>query len=119
MFTPFQQELRASTERKGRRIKLEDLDTIVVPAREDGFSEVFLGEDCAYKIPMSSSMIERVKYIAAYQSAPVSAITHYAEVKGIEKYRDTHKYIVACHGLTRPFTPRGRTPPMGGLREGA
>jgi hypothetical protein len=58
VFTPFQQELRASTERKGRKIKFEDLDTIVVPAREDGFNEVFLGEDCWYKIPMSSSSIE-------------------------------------------------------------
>jgi hypothetical protein len=94
VFTPFQQELRASTERKGRRLKLEELDTIVVPAREDGFNEVFLGEDCWYEISMSSSMIERVKYIAAYQTAPVSAITHYAEVKVIEKYKDTHKYIV-------------------------
>ncbi|ACA53810.1 excinuclease ABC, C subunit domain protein [Clostridium botulinum A3 str. Loch Maree] len=29
-------------------------------------------------------MIDRVKYIASYQKAPVSAITHYAEVRKLK-----------------------------------
>jgi hypothetical protein len=33
-------------------------------------------------------------YIAAYQTAPVSAITHYAEILKIEKYKDTGKYVL-------------------------
>ena len=105
VFTPFQQEIRASVTKKGRRLNLEDLDTIVVPAREEGFNETFLGEDCWYKIPMSSSMIERVKYIAAYQTAPVSAITHYAEVAEIQKYRDTNKYIVSFKEPAKEIGP--------------
>lgn len=39
-------------------------------------------------------MIPKIKYIAAYQIAPVSAITHIAEVKSIEQWKDTNKYIL-------------------------
>jgi len=88
-FTPFQQELTIESE-----VKTDDIDTIVVPANEDGFKETFLGEDCWYAIRIYSSMIERIKYIAGYQTAPTSAITHYAEVKNIEKYEKTGKYVL-------------------------
>ena len=37
-------------------------------------------------------MLGKIKYIAAYQSNPVSAITHYAPVKQIEPYGDEGKY---------------------------
>jgi len=93
-FTPFQQEIREITEDKTQNINLEELDTIVVPANEEGFNEVFLGKNCWYAIRISSSMIDRIKYIAGYQTAPISAITYYAEVSKIEKYKDTGKYIV-------------------------
>ena len=93
VFSPFQQELR-STGRGEAKLPLEELDTVVVPANKVGFEETFLGENCWYQIRMSASMVDRVKYIAAYQTAPVSAITHYAEVARIEKYRDTNKYIL-------------------------
>ncbi len=39
-------------------------------------------------------MIGKIKYIAGYQTAPTSAITHYAEVSKIERYKDTDKFIV-------------------------
>ena len=39
-------------------------------------------------------MIDKIKYIAGYQTAPTSAITHYAEVSGIERYKDTDKFII-------------------------
>jgi hypothetical protein len=39
-------------------------------------------------------MVNRIKYIAGYQVAPISAITHVAEVAKIDKYKDTNKYIV-------------------------
>jgi len=93
-FTPFQQEIRNISESKTTKLKIEDLDTIVVPANEEGFNETFLGENCWYAIRISSAMKKRIKYIAGYQTAPVSAITYFAEVERIEKYKDTSKYIV-------------------------
>lgn len=38
-------------------------------------------------------MLNRIKYIAAYQVAPISAITHLAEVAKIEKYKDANLII--------------------------
>ena len=86
-FSPFQEEIRDITE-------VQELDTIIVPANEEGFNEVFLDKNQWYAIRISSSMIDRIKYIAGYQTAPISAITYYAEVAKIEKYKDTGKYIV-------------------------
>ncbi len=37
-------------------------------------------------------MLPKIKYIAAYQSQPISAITHVAPVARIEPYGDTGKY---------------------------
>lgn len=39
-------------------------------------------------------MIPKIKYLAAYRVAPISAITHIAAVQKIEQYRDTNKYIL-------------------------
>ena len=72
----------------------DELNTVVVPAREDGFKEEFLKNNCWYAIRISASMIDKIKYVAAYQVSPVSGITHIAEVEHIEKYKDTNKYIV-------------------------
>ena len=81
-----------------------DLDTIVVPAREDGFQETFLGENRWYAIRIHSSMLPKIKFIAAYRVAPESAITHVAPVASIEKWKDTSKYVV---NFTQPATQIG------------
>ena len=67
-------------------------DTIVVPAQRDGFEEVFLGQDCWYAIRISGGMLDKIKYIAAYQSQPISAVTHFAPIDRIEPYGDGGKY---------------------------
>ncbi len=67
-------------------------DTVIVPAQEPGFTETFLGENCWYAIRIGGGMLDKIKYIAAYQSAPVKAITHYARVDRIEPYGDDGKY---------------------------
>lgn len=89
-FQPFLNEVTEDTE----KVDISEIDTIVVPAREDGFKEVFIDENCWYAIRLNSSMIPKIKYIAAYQVAPISAITHIAEVKSIEQWKDTNKYIL-------------------------
>lgn len=69
-------------------------DTIVVPAQKDGFDKVFIGENCWYAIRIGGGMLSKIKYIAAYQAAPVSAVTHFAPVASIEPYGDKGKYRV-------------------------
>ena len=39
-------------------------------------------------------MIPKIKYIAAYQVSPVSAITHIAKVSSIEIWKESNKYVV-------------------------
>ena len=72
----------------------KQIDTIIVPAKHEGFEETFLGEDCWYAIRISGGMLSKIKYIAAYQSQPISAITHYAPVDHIEPYGESGKYKV-------------------------
>ena len=77
-----------------KTIDPSEIDTIVVPARKDGFEEVFIGENSWHAIRIHPSMIPKIKYIAAYQVAPVSAITHIAKVKSIEQWKESNKYIL-------------------------
>lgn len=90
-FSPFKDEVMTDLPSD---VDADELDTIVVPAREDGFNEEFLRNNRWFAIRISSAMIDKIKYIAAYQVAPVSGITYVAEVDRIEKYKDTNKYIV-------------------------
>ena len=85
-------------QRLARKLRIDKCDTIVVPAQEDGFERVFIGKDCWYAIRIKSSRIDQIKWIAAYQVSPVSAITHIAKVKEILPYEDTGKYIIYFDG---------------------
>jgi len=82
-----------------------EIDTIVVPAREDGFQETFMAENRWYSIRIHSSMISKLKYIAVYRVAPESAITHIATVASIEQWKDTSKYVVNFVGDASTIGP--------------
>lgn len=82
-----------------------DLDTVVVPAREEGFKEVFLGEDRWYAVRIHGSMRPQIKYIAGYQVAPVRAITHLAPVKSIEPWKDSGKVVVNFTEPAKEISP--------------
>jgi len=88
-------------------------NTVIVPALEEGFQSVFLGENRWYAIRIGGGMLSKIKYIAAYQSAPISAVTHYAPVERIEPYGDGRKYQLIfsepAKELERPIgnAPRG------------
>ncbi len=78
-------------------------DTIVIPAREEGFHNVFLGENCWYAIRINAKEIPKLKYIAAYQVAPISAITYLVEIKEIVPYQNSGKYLVKFKSKAVPL----------------
>ena len=95
-FVPFNNEVKefVAARSGAKNISPEDIDTIVVPAQEEGFQSAFIESNAWWQIRISVSMLDKIKHIAAYRTAPVSAITHVAEVDRIEKYKDTNKYIL-------------------------
>lgn len=98
-------ERLTSAVRAARRRRRAECDTIVVPARERGFKETFLGEDQWYQIRIGAAMKDRLEYIAAYQTAPVSAVTHIARIGDIRPYEDTGKYRVIFEGSAEEIDP--------------
>jgi hypothetical protein len=82
-----------------------ELDTIIVPAQKEGFEKVFLGENSWYAIRIGGGMLPKIKYIAAYQTQPVSAITHIAPVARIEPFGDGGKYKLIFSEPAKPIGP--------------
>jgi hypothetical protein len=76
------------------RVDASTVDTVVVPAREEGFQDVFIKENRWYSVRLHGTMRPQIKYIAAYRVAPVSAITHIAPVRSIEPWKDTEKFVL-------------------------
>lgn len=106
-FTQFHEDIVASAPAPSKDATPDPtaLDTVVVPARPEGFESCYLGEARWRAIRMSAAMVGRVRYCAAYQVAPISAVTHVAEVVRIEKYRDTGKYELVFDGPPREVGP--------------
>lgn len=94
-------------------IDLSEIDTVVVAAHEDGFQETFIGENRWYQIRIHSSMINKIKHIAAYRVSPESAITHVAEVDSIEPWKDSGKFVL---NFKEPARAIGRIPLVPGGR---
>ena len=89
---------RSPAEQDSRRKRRAKCDMIIVPAQEEGFQAEFIGRSQWFAIRIGAAMKDKIKYIAAYQSAPVSAVTYIAEVKSIRPYQDTGKYLVEFKG---------------------
>lgn len=127
-FEPFLSDLREETTAteeivKGKPNQLDagEVDTVVVPAREDGFRETFLGENRWYAIRVHGTMRPQIKFIACYQVAPVSAITHIAPVRSIEPWKETDKFVVNFSEPAKeigpiPFVKGGRVTALQNLR---
>ena len=103
----------ASDPMTGAQPSGQEGDTIVVPAKQGGFEGLFLGEDCWHSIRISGGRLDRIRYIAAYRTQPVSAITHYAPVSRIEPYGASGKYKVVFSESAKPIgpIPRGDASP--------
>lgn len=67
-------------------LDVAEVDTVVVPAQPEGFQATFLGENRWHAIRIHGTMRPQIKYIAAYQVRPISAITHVASVSSIEPW---------------------------------
>lgn len=80
-------------------------DTIVVPAREEGFQQRFIHENCWFAIRINAKHISKLKYIAAYRVAPIAAITHLAEISEIVPYENTGKYLLKFKASARTIGP--------------
>ena len=74
------------------RAEVEPADTIIVPAKEETFYSVFLGELCWYPIRLGTERLKTIKWIAVYQTSPISAITHFAKIDRIVDYLETGRY---------------------------
>lgn len=92
----------AMQRKRNRRAKC---DTVVVPAKEEGFQKVFLGENRWYAIRIGAAMKDKIKYIASYEKSPVSAITHIAKVKEIRPYKDSGKYEIIFEAPAEKIVP--------------
>jgi hypothetical protein len=125
-FEPFLADLSADVEFKqesssARPVDTGEIDTVVVPAREDGFQETFIGENRWHAIRVHGTMRPQIKYIAVYRIRPISAITHIASVASIEPWKDTGKYIVNFTEAAKeigpiPVAKGGRVKPLQNLR---
>jgi hypothetical protein len=82
-----------------------EIDTIVVPAKVDGFQECFLGENRWYAVRINGSVRPQIRYIAGYQVAPVQAVTHFARVKSIEPWEDSGKFVLNFEEPAQPIGP--------------
>ncbi|MGB1285943.1 MAG: hypothetical protein ACPG7F_05365 [Aggregatilineales bacterium] len=82
-------------------------DTIIVAAKEETFEDTFLAQNCWYAISINEKQIPDIRYIAAYRSAPVSAVTHFAKIASIEPYEgDKDKYILHFEGSAKRLACR-------------
>jgi hypothetical protein len=98
-------QTKAFSERLEDALARYHANTIVVPAREEGFKQRFLNENCWFAVRINAKHISKLKFIAAYQVALVAAITHIAEVEAILPYNDTGKYMIKFKGPATAIVP--------------
>jgi hypothetical protein len=107
-FTPLLEDLpTTSSGRQTKRLDTSLIDTIVVPAQEEGFKATFLGESRWWAVRIHGSLRRQLKYIATYRVAPVSAITHIAPIRSIEPWKRSEKVVI---NLAEPAAEIGPVP---------
>jgi hypothetical protein len=89
---------------------LAEVDTIVCPARQKGFEEVFLGKNRWYAIRISAAMIPQIRYIAMYETKPFSGIRWIGYVQDIKPFEDTDKFDVVLAKKEKLTDPIRLTP---------
>ena len=72
---------------------------------DSGAGESVMPTDMFPILPLDQSGKSKIKYIAAYQTQPVSAITHYAPVSRIESYGEQGKYRLVFSEKAKSIGP--------------
>lgn len=80
---------------------VDDIDTMVAPAKKEGFNRVFLGQKEWYAVRIASSVIPRLKYLAMYEVNPVKAIRWVGKIESIQPYEDTGKYRILLSEINK------------------
>ena len=98
-------------------------DTLIVPTGKsgEGFEDVFLNENSWYYLRISENKLKQFKFIAAYRPAPVSAVTHIAEIDKFvevlnEKGQPRHKAVFKTNAIEIEHIPFGTA--KGGSMQG-
>jgi hypothetical protein len=99
VFEPLKDESQAESVKIDKpTITLErTYDTIVAPCSEDGFETAFVAKKAWWAVRIGQHAIPKLKYIALYEAAPVSAIRAYAKITKIEPYPDKPGYYIIHH----------------------
>lgn len=80
---------------KSTKLKsVEDIDTMVAPARAEGHASVFLKQKAWWAVRISPSIIPSLKFLAMYEVRPVSAIRWVGKISSIKPYEDSGKYKI-------------------------
>jgi hypothetical protein len=115
LFEPFlyQVDDEVSLATESVPVDVEEIDTIIVPAHEEGFQEVFIGENQWRAVRIHGTMRPQIKHIAVYRIRPISAITHVAPVASIEPWGESGKFALNFAEPAReikhiPLVPNGR-----------
>ncbi|MFZ1570178.1 MAG: GIY-YIG nuclease family protein [Thiolinea sp.] len=88
-----------------QQIDVEAFDTLVVPVKEEGMQKTFLEEQQWFAVRIQAKHLHKIKHLAAYQVAPVSAITHIADIEKIEPYENTGKYLLSFRAPASMIKP--------------
>ena len=81
------------------------LDTIVVPAQEDGFEKVFLGKSAGRQSASQAGCFLKSSSSPRIRTQPESKVTHYLPVASIEPYGEEGKYKLIFAEPAKPIGP--------------
>jgi hypothetical protein len=81
------------------------VDTIVVPGRYGISEDLFLRQNRWSAVRIHDTMIPLLKYVALYQTAPLSAVTHVAPIASIEPLEGTEKSVINFSGEAEAISP--------------
>jgi len=110
-----QDSASTTTEQKSKPTDTDEL-VMVVPCRDWGFNKAFIGENSWYYVRISAGKLDRIKWCAAYQVAPVSAITHIAPVDRIVQFGEQGQYKLI---FSSPAVKLDHPIPLGAIKSGA